>query len=284
MVDLMFGPDVNGVNGTPDTTVGGSDVSSASLRQAYVDLRAPVGTGLGFKVGRFDGVLGYESTDSFKNPNYTRSYGYTMEPTEHTGVLAHYNFTEWLAADAGVANTVYTSATINQKSTTESKKAYLGLLTLTAPKSWGFLADDNLVFGIDHGPGTDRDRTHLYAGSTLYTPLKGLTLGVAYDASFHQDNNTGYASAIGGYVAFKPEQSKWGTALRAEYAKGDFLGFNAEDSQDKVFAVTGTVSYDLWANVLTRAEIRWDHDLNSNNAINGQDNAIELLANLVYKF
>lgn len=294
MVDLMFGPDTGTVTGNPagvsDNGFGGL---SDNLRQAYVDLRAPIGTGLGLKIGRFDSLLGYESTDSYKNPNFTRSYGYTLEPTENTGVIAHYNFAEWLAVDAGIANTVTTYG-INTRSSTESKKAYLGLVTLTAPKCWGFLADDTLVAGVSKGPGSaGNDRTHVYVGSTLYTPLKGLTFGAAYDVSWDTDVmhvDTGFATAVAGYVAFKPEQSKWGVAGRVEYAKGNFLdsnssGFPVVDSGfDKVLALTGTVSYDLWQNVLTRAEVRWDHALNSNNPINNQNNAVALIANVVYKF
>jgi len=52
-------------------------------------MRANVGNGLDFKIGQWDNILGYESTDSYKNPNWTRSYGYTIEPTEHIGVLPH---------------------------------------------------------------------------------------------------------------------------------------------------------------------------------------------------
>ena len=30
---------------------------------------------------------------------------------------------------------------------------------------------------------------------------------------------------------------------------------------DKVLELTGTVQYDLWKNVMTRLEVRWDHSL-----------------------
>jgi len=301
MVDLMFGPDSDAITG------------GGNLRQAYIDLRAPVGNGLDIKIGRFDSVLGYESTDSYKNANFTRSYGYTLEPTEHTGIIAHYAFAEWLSADFGIANTVNTYG-INQKGSVESRKAILGLLTFTAPKNWGFLADDNLVFGIDNG-GTlsSNSRTHIYVGTTLNTGLKGLTFGGSFDSTMHTDVNgfnTGYAEAWAGYIAYKPEQSKWGTALRAEYARGTALGvigainnnqpiaivnggfvdINGNPLLHKVFALTGTVSYDLWQNVLTRFEVRWDHALDGSNAFLGNGDTgkkkdeVSFIANLVYKF
>ena len=49
-----------------------------------------MGNGIDWKVGVFDTIIGYESTSCPLNPNYTRSYGYTIEPTTHTGVLATY--------------------------------------------------------------------------------------------------------------------------------------------------------------------------------------------------
>jgi hypothetical protein len=68
----------------------------------------PIGNGLDFQLGRWDNLLGYESSDSYKNPNYTRSYAYSFEPTEHTGLLASYKFCDAVNLQAGVADTVNT--------------------------------------------------------------------------------------------------------------------------------------------------------------------------------
>ena len=43
------------------------------------------------KMGRWDNLIGYESNDAYKNDNFTRSYAWSVEPTEHTGVLANIN-------------------------------------------------------------------------------------------------------------------------------------------------------------------------------------------------
>jgi len=61
-----------------------------------------VGNGLDFKVGVFDTVIGYEVADGPYNPNYTRSYGWSIEPTQHTGVLMSYQFNDVISANAGV--------------------------------------------------------------------------------------------------------------------------------------------------------------------------------------
>ncbi len=317
-VDLLFGPDAGAVTGN---TANGLN---ESLRQAYVDLSFPVGNYPDLKVGRFDQLLGFESIDSYKNPNFTRSYGFTLEPTENTGALLHYKFTDSIDLNAGIANTV-TTGQINARGTgglaarAESHKAYLGLLTLTAPKDWGFLAEDAVVVGVSHGPGVSsgnqaEDKTHLYAGANLNTPLKDLTFGVAYDAVFNTDalnpdptlpasqayTNYGYSTAIAGYISYKVSE-KLRTSVRAEYAHGKVLGVlnggwdtttgtNPQANFDKVFALTGTVTYDLWANVLTRLEVRWDHatglskPFGDGTVVPGKENSVLVAANMVYKF
>src|SRR5438552_3991160 len=60
-VQLWFGPDAT----TFGTTLDGAGNNSPLVsKQAYVALRAPVGNGLDWKVGVFDGLLGYESHDA----------------------------------------------------------------------------------------------------------------------------------------------------------------------------------------------------------------------------
>src|ERR1051325_3621550 len=87
-VDLIFGPDANALG----TASAGSSFATSDfgVKQAYVALRAPIGNGLDFKLGVWDTIIGYETFDSGNNPNYTRSYGYSIEPTTHTGLLATY--------------------------------------------------------------------------------------------------------------------------------------------------------------------------------------------------
>src|SRR5436190_15319410 len=102
-VDLWAGPDANVLN-TGSTISPG--VSDFAVRQAYVLLQAPLENGLLFKVGVFDSILGYESVESPSDPNYTRSYGHSIEPQTHTGVLVSYKFSDIFHASAGIANTM----------------------------------------------------------------------------------------------------------------------------------------------------------------------------------
>ena len=68
-----------------------------NIRQAYVTLRTPVGNGIDWKIGIFDTIVGYESTTSANNPNFSHSYGYNMEPTTQAGILGSYKATDWIS-------------------------------------------------------------------------------------------------------------------------------------------------------------------------------------------
>lgn len=281
--ELLFGPDATGYNTSANAFAGASDFS---IKQAYIALRAPVGNGLDLKLGTFDSIIGYESFASYRNPNYTRSYGYTITPTQHTGVLASYQLSDMFAVSAGVANTL--ASGINVRSPrAESAKTYMGSVTFTAPESMGALAGSALYAGIVdgfNGNGTD-DQTSYYLGATLATPVAGLRLGAAYD---HVSNFGlgGYAAAASVYASFQATE-KMSLHARGEYAKGA-LG-NAPGNA-KILALTGTVQYDLWQNVISRLEVRWDHSADGGNQFGGtagaptKKNEVMVAANLIYRF
>lgn len=318
-VDMLFGPDAYLYNPSFATDFGdqngngviNNDFNFADfgLQQAYVDLRAPIGNGLDFKVGTFDTCIGYEVFDSWRNPNYSRSYGYFIEPLSHTGLLASYQVAEWLSVSAGVANTWNTG--INARPTrgggaalaAESDKTYLGSIALTAPESFGALKGATLYAGIVDGIDSSNDNTDTtsyYVGATVPTPLEGLAVGASYDYRGTKNKNgiaSTYANATGAYVSYQATE-KLKLNLRGEYASGsigtwDFNTVKAAGGADneQFLGVTTTVDYALWANVITRAEFRWDHDMSGGqpafggvNAFGGDKNALSLALNVIYKF
>jgi len=254
-VDLIFGPNATGWNNSV-----GSSTGDVGIKQAYVALRAPVGNGLDLKIGSFDTIIGYEVFNSGSNPNYTRSWGYTIEPTEHTGVLASYQINKMIGVSAGIANTW--SAGINARSPrAESSKTYMGAVTLTAPDSMGFLAGSALYLGLVNGysGGAGNDVTSYYVGGTLNTPIKQLKLGASWDYAQAHDNSfgpTGYQQAVALYASVQATE-KMSFHFRGEWA--DFTDSLAGGGvPSEVIALTGTLQYDLWANVLSRLEVRWD--------------------------
>ena len=134
----MLGP------GSTPTGLGG-------LRQAYVTLRTPVGNGLDWKIGVWDTIVGYESNSDPLNPNYTRSYGYSIEPTTHTGILATYKISDSFTVQGGIADGSNVSdgpAGVNGVSAIESQKAYMGDVQFTAPDSAGFMKGATMTAAV----------------------------------------------------------------------------------------------------------------------------------------
>ncbi len=312
--DLWFGPDANALN----TTSTGINTSDFAIRQAYVALRAPVGTGLDFKMGVFDSVVGYESVEAGNDPNFTRSYGHSIEPQTHTGILTSYRFCDAFSMSFGVADTV--GPTINARANppkAESYKTYMGSFALTAPDSWGFLSGSTLYSGIVNGYNGNNSGTvdadgnpvafgnefNYYAGVTVATPVTGLRLGAAFDYMNVYDYH-GQTWSLGGYASWQATE-KLSFHARAEYLRdttpvlfGEYLDDPTDPNSgipgtlpEKILSLTGTIQYDLWKNVISRLELRWDHSLSGIDAFGGNvegqpdlKNAWMLAANVIYKF
>ena len=277
----------------------GSDAIYAGdgwLRQGYVTLRTPVGNGIDWKVGFFDGVTGYESNTGWQNPNYTRSYGYQVNPATEAGAIGSYKINNVFAVQAGIANRS------SGQSVGLSSKDYIGAVAITAPDSLGFLKGSVLNFGtvqtFDNG-----GINNYSVNATLNTPVTGLKVGLSYDVvqSLQQQVGGVDGNIYGVYVNYQATQ-KLGLNLRAEYQDTTDLAINGNNYYDgQVFGkgeeVTATVQYDLWANVVSRLELRWDHvehglAYNSNYGTGSgsisvyakNENAFLVALNLVYKF
>jgi len=363
-VSLLFGPDAVGynpsANGAGGQFVGGTSADFA-IKDANVVLRAPIGNGLEIKIGVFDTIIGYEVFEAGSNPNFTRSWGYAIEPTQHTGLLFTYHVNDDISVSAGIANTL--SPGINSRNTSGGgtanywEKTALASITLTAPQSWGWAAGATFSAGMVYGfdAGVSDDRLNVYAGITIPTPIKGLAFGAAFDYTQFDhkysevsgfDNNSGccccgytttelgmgsgtyqnnfysgkqsveaYSFAL--YATWQATE-KLSLNLRGEYvhASSTDKGFSDTDyyvncSYDgatefyyddhvnaDIFAVTGTLQYNLWANVISRLEVRYDTvcyrtsstgfdfrtDEFSHSSNSGSKDQLSLYLNIIYKF
>jgi hypothetical protein len=303
--DLVFGPDAD-YYATVLNASGLAPADDFAVKQAYVALRAPVGNGLDIKLGVWDTLVGYEFFESPSNPNFSRSYGYAIEPTHHTGVLASYKISDMFSVSGGVANG-WTGG-INDKNVTESKKAYLAAITVTLPEAAGPMKNSVISVGYVGGQLTAstgvgapafKDTRSYYAGITLNTPLEGLTFGAAWDyrENFLITTGANDAYAVAAYISYGMD--KWKLNLRADYMQGSTGTFYtiANGDRNELGSLTGDIDYSLWENVLTRLEVRYDRALGGDhpygtaktspagiNSNNGQESALTVTLNAVYKF
>ncbi len=285
-VEFWVGPDGN--------TLGvGNDI-----RQAYIALRTPVGNGIDWKLGVWDTVIGYEGTTSGNNPNYSRSFGYNLEPTTHTGLLGSYKVIDEVTVQAGIANTLAICWCRSlQRGIQQSimiLPTLLGLVTLTAPESFGWAKGATLSGGIVNTTGTvsqnttgvggltgdGNGATSYYAGFTLPTPIAALKFGGSYDYLNARDvgANTWVVAAYGSYqfsdklsLNVRAEtQHGGGNTLAGVQLSGGAYGpdFSNGTPNQQAQEITATLQYALWANVLTRLEVRWDHVDHGNGYIN----------------
>lgn len=294
-VELILGPDALAY-GTG--SIGGAALDFA-IKQAYLSLRAPVGNGLDLKVGVWDTIIGYEVFNPADNPNFSRSYGYFIEPFAHTGVLASYRISDELSLSAGIANSTSTalnSNAINGRgdggagffNSGEFRLRYMAAIAYTIPEDAGFLKGSTLYGGFVSsedgatagGPG---EGYNVYLGGTLATPVEGLRVGAAFDALVSDNAGDTYVYAL--YTTFQASEQ-----VRLS-GRGEFVQDNAGaiffgGAGQEVMSLVGTVDYKLWENVLTRAEVRWDKDIDggSGDAFGGQDNQVQFVLNLVYSF
>jgi len=290
-VDVNLGTDAVGLSLNNLTTTG---TATAAIRQGYVVLRTPLGNGIDWKIGVQDDIIGYEGNTDGANPNYTRSIGYSVEPTTLVGMIGSYKIVDGITIQGGIANATSGLATgFFGSSFPSSDKTFVGSVALTAPESWGWAKGATLSAGtllnIDKG-GQD----NFYAGVTVPTPLSILKVGGSFDLvsvnnrvdgkpSTNSKNDSGWI--IGAYGALTPTD-KLSFNLRGEYydLAGAFNPYGTTNGKGE--EVTATVQYNLWANVISRAEFRWDHvetgGAFSNNGKNAD--AFLLAANLIYTF
>ncbi len=316
--ELMFGPDA-----TPSSQGPGPGTQTVNIRQAYLALRTPIGnTAIDWKVGVFDTIIGYESTTDGNNPNYTRSYGYTMEPTTHTGVLGTFKAADWISFSAGVADTTYNYGYLGgvNSGTTVNAMNYpsaLGSIALTAPDSWGWMKGATFSAGVINSPSSNGGGgTSYYAGATVPTPLTALKVGASFDyldmhnqvSQFNYNPANDNIWCFGGYASYQ-FNDKLSFNVRGEYLNQQGAGYNSGTvlvpevsrtsfgsfvnpyvTQPNVEEFTATVQYQIWANVLSRVEFRWDHAESGtpfaygSSGQFGTKNAYTLALNLIYQF
>lgn len=300
--ELWLGPDAGALaTGSASSGDVGYENADFAIKQAYVNLRTPVGNGLEFKLGVFDTIIGYESSNANANPNYTRSFGWSIEPTQHTGLLASYQISDIVSVAGGIAETVH--STINDRPNFTGADpqdgkfdlTYMGALAVTAPEDMGALAGSTLYVGAVYGrniadvAGNTDTTVNYYLGATLATGVEGLSVGAAIDYQDTYAAAGGSAAIFGLYTSFQATE-KLSLHARGEYGRlnsGYNPGIGGDDAFD-VWEGTLTAQYDLWQNVISRLEYRWDNLDEPIQGDSGQgptlNNGHAIMLNVIYTF
>jgi len=284
-VELWMGPAATDI-GTGDS---GAGTSTVELMQANIDLRI---SGIDLKIGQFGTVVGNEVYNYNENAFYTHSWGFAIEPTHHTGILASYTVSDDLQIGVGLANS--TAASINAKGANAENKTVLATVSYTLPSGTGALAGTELYYayvaGADSSGSADTNTDYHYSSIALPELVANLTAKVVWDHVEHA-GTTGYAGTnsdvVGLYLGYSLNDT---TTLNVRYEAGNInthAGASSAtastiggDNMDNLQSLSIGVNHKIWDNVISRIEYR--HDEVDTTGTDDQQEVIAL--NLIYTF
>lgn len=259
---LLFGddaPDLNsaGANGS------GANTSFNDLREAYIELNIPVGTGIDIKAGELISLLNWESGDGgAANPNFSQGlqWWYTGNGPS-AGIQGTYNFTDKIGLTVRVDNGLFQGPVDNNQG-----KAFSGSLAFKpTSKLWA-----NLIGWYDAETfGTDVSGISSIGGYQFTSKL-----GSGYEVDyFHTktDTTSGDLWSVGGWLWYD-FTAKVDLALRADFVSQDkgLIGpdvrpgvgltpIGSTDDGGNIGSVTLTLNLKPTPNLKVQPEIRYDY-------------------------
>ena len=288
-LDLWVGPDASLLETSSADT-------SIAIRQAFVDLRIPLfdprvtgaARSVDLRVGTFDSPLGFESLDRHLNPHHTHSWGFTIEPSLHTGLLAMYpgvdameNGESDYLFSLGVANSI--DPRINGAPVNSDRKTLLSGVTWLLSDAFGPLSGTALSVGYINGRtlAGDEPVQNLYLATGLPIDSPKWDAALTYDSRMMQGGGND-DSVLGAYLSYRASE-KTSLNLRGELFQDGAKLFSSESlaEQSDGYGLTATLDYRLSENVLSRAEWRWDH---TEARVNDRHDSQTWHWNLVYEF
>jgi hypothetical protein len=300
--DVMIGEDATYLSNRTAVQGGINDDQNSNalfLEQAYVNIRAPVGNGWDFKVGKFVSILGYEVIERPGNMNITYGLLWQQFPLFYTGVLSSYKFDEYLDGKLGVVNG---SNTDNNTTTGGGSDgcAVLAALNVTAPggnANWSnnfqyssnsendtaVSSTSNSGFVAGNNNSTGGAYTFIYDSWGNWSPkFANDKLLFAFDATIGTSNagRTGGESTTwcGASAYAKYQFNDWfSLSSRGEYLHGNnyekignSLNYDLTTGVDPnnqsgmdLWEYTITAGFNVIDNLLIRAEYRLDWGVNS---------------------
>jgi len=291
--DVMIGEDAAYLaNRTSEANLNnnGQNSNYLFLEQAYVSIRAPVGNGWDFKVGKFVSPLGYEVIERPANMNTTYGLIFQQLPLYYTGVLSSYKFDDYLAGKLGVVNG---SNTDNNTTTSGNKDgcAVLASLDVTAPGGnatwsnnfqWSVNNENNT--GGSSGPSFNstpvptlnsasagNSYTFIYNSWGNWAPkFADDKLLFAFNAMLLSSGGDGTATVYYpglGTGTVNDNYTSYGVGAYAKYqfndwfylgGRGETLGISSNGVSTNLWEWTLTAGFNVIDNLLIRAEYRLD--------------------------
>lgn len=254
-LDLDFGRDPRVFQ-----AFGFNDGDNFEIEQGYVQLTAPVGNGLVFKIGKFATLHGAEVIESASNLNYSRSLLFTWAiPFTHTGVLMDYAFADWLDVMLGVVNG-WDNVLDNNNA-----KTLHGMATIKP--------SDKLSLVVGGSFGSERDDSDanfrgLIDAVATWNALENLTFTANFDLGKERGiGGTGFANWWGGagYVHWRASDL-FGLSARGEFFAEDTpagVGVRTGTAASKIGEGTLTAHFYLTEGLDLRAEYRRDMAANA---------------------
>ena len=315
--DVMIGEDANYLSNRTDLTDGRNNDQNSNalfLEQAYASIRAPVGNGWDFKVGKFVSILGYEVIERPGNMNVTYGLLWQQFPLYYIGVLSSYKFDDYLDGKIGVVNG---SNTDNNTSASNNSDgcAVLAALNVTAPGG-----NANWSNNFQYSSNSENDTVLSPTANSTSVPGNN-SAGAAYTFIYNSWGNwspkfandklllafdTVLGTANGG--KYGGTNTTWyGAAAYAKYqfndwfslaSRGEYLGGNnyykftdvtpTSAAGPSFWEYTITAGFNVIDNLLIRAEYRldWGNNVVTNPALDNSSSgpAHYAGAEVVYSF
>lgn len=263
---LMFGDDAPDLNTPGSGPTGAGNTSFNDLREAYVEMNVPIGTGLDIKAGELISLLNWESGDGgAANPNFSQGlqWWYTGNGPS-AGVQGTYNFTDKVGLTLRVDNGLYQGPVDNNQG-----KAFSGSLNFKPTDKWWF----NIVgWYDDQSAGSSTSGAETIGGYQFTEKL-----GTGYEVDFFHfgpaSGSTGTVDlwSVGGWAWYN-FTSIVGVAFRADFVSQDHgllsppvrpgAGLTPTGSTldgGNMGSLTATLNLTPAKNIKIQPEIRYDY-------------------------
>jgi hypothetical protein len=286
---LMFGDDAPELNspghtGNNGTNAPVSNTSFNDLREAYVELNVPIGTGLDIKAGELISLLNWESGDGgAANPNFSQGYQWWYTGNgPSAGIQGTYNFTDKIGLTARIDNGLYQGPVDNN-----TGKAFSGSINLKpTAKLWV-----NLIGWYDSQPGDANTSGASSIGGYQFTEA----FGTGYEVDYFHFASPGSQTdlwSVGGWAWYN-FTSKFGVAVRADYVSQDNgvlgpavrpgAGLSTTDNGGALGSITGTLNFTPVPYIKIQPEVRYDYTTYSG-GLNGKDYQFIIGCGATYMF